>query len=146
MVCSSLAKNESFNIEFVGRHKKIFEKTLNEYLARNKEKKNKPTYTFSDFKLNLTMLLSPIVWLLITYFAGGEYELDTYHTEGRFILRLYLDQQIEDEKFWKQLSDECGTDSCRHPGCNHLSLKRSSLCKAHHFEMVIGHPYGGAKT
>ncbi len=51
--------------------------------------------------------------------------------------------QKEDEVFWKQLGDESGTETCKHSNCGKLALKLSSMCKRHHFEMVMGHPYSG---
>jgi TPR repeat protein len=140
-VFQSVIRRESFWIEFTGWRKIVFKKYLTFYLRRINEKKNNSSYSFADFKLTLIMFLNPILWFLINVCNSSGYELKIYDAEGRFALSAYLNPQIEDDEFWKQLGDENGSDECRHPGCKSLSLKRIVMCKRHQFEMVMGHPY-----
>jgi hypothetical protein len=54
--------------------------------------------------------------------------------------------QWEDERFWKQIGNESTAETCQHSGCSQLAVKLSSMCKRHHFEMVMGHAYTGPEA
>jgi hypothetical protein len=45
-------------------------------------------------------------------------------------------QKKLDLEFYDKLGPENKSQPCRHPGCDHGSIRSSLMCKRHHFEMI----------
>jgi hypothetical protein len=45
-------------------------------------------------------------------------------------------QRLEDERFFASLGDEVESELCSHEGCTSYRIRKSVMCRVHHFEMV----------